>query len=58
MENRSLLLTTRFSERREYKFTGLMSISLTNKLLCLDKKRLIKSLLVGFIINSSKPNMP
>jgi hypothetical protein len=35
-----------------------MSISLTYKSSCLDKKRLIKRLLVGLIINPSKPNTP
>jgi hypothetical protein len=35
---------------------GFMGISLTYKSSCLDKKRLIRGLLVGLIINPSKPN--
>jgi hypothetical protein len=35
---------------------GLIVISLTNKASCLHKKRLIRGLLVGFIISPSKPN--
>jgi hypothetical protein len=37
---------------------GLMGISLTYKSLCLDKKWLIRGLLVGLITSPSKPNTP
>jgi hypothetical protein len=37
---------------------GLMGISLTYKSSCLDKKRVIRSLLVGLILSPSKPNSP
>jgi hypothetical protein len=37
---------------------GLIGISITYRPSYLDKKRLIRGLTLGFIINSSKPNTP